>query len=50
MQIITNTQTGEVFDLVSIESFDTYKKITVLLNGSPFVIIANNEEFETLWQ
>ena len=46
---ITNLQTGEVFDLVSVESFDTYKKITILLNGNPFVTIASNEEFETQW-
>jgi len=47
---ITNLQTGEVFELLSIEHFDAYKKITVLLEGKPFVIIASNEEFETSWQ
>ena len=47
---IQNLQTGEVFDLVSVESFDTYKKITIIVGGNPFVTIASNEEFETQWQ
>ncbi len=47
--MIKNLQTGEEFELVSIEQFDTYKKITIIVEGQPFVTVEPNETFDSVW-
>jgi hypothetical protein len=48
--MITNLQTGETFELVSIEQMDGYKKITIVVNGVPFGTVESNETFNSVWQ
>lgn len=48
--MITNKETGEFFELLDIEYLPQVTKMTVVLEGRPFVIVVSNEDFKTSWQ
>ena len=50
MNTITNTQTGDTFELLGTEVVGDITKISTMIDGHLFVIDVTNEEFNTVWQ
>lgn len=47
---LTKTVAGSSFAVNNVEDLGYCKRITTELEGKPFIIIANNEEYTEKWQ
>jgi hypothetical protein len=47
---LTNKLLSQEFVVDQVEDLGYVKRITTTLEGRPFIIIANNEEYATQWQ